>query len=81
MHIKDNLINFLYDKNYYICLYDNALYCFNYQELLFLSSKKVILKMPKWNMEIVGNNLMVGKMCTNEILIKGNINNIGITYE
>ena len=81
MHIKDNLINFLYDKNYYMCLYDDSLYCFNYQELLSLSANRIVLKVPKRDIEIKGSNLMVSKMCTNEIMIKGRIYNIGITYE
>lgn len=81
MHIKDNLINFLYDKNYYIGLYDNSLYCFNYQELILLTNSRVVLKMPNWKLEIKGNNLLISKMCINEILIQGNITNIGIIYE
>ncbi len=81
MHIKDNLINFLYDKNYYIGLYDNSLYCFNYQELILLSDSKVVLKMPNWKLVIQGNNLLISKMCINEVLIKGKISNIGIIYE
>ena len=81
MHIKDNLINFLYDKNYYIGIYDNSLYCFNYQELILLTDNLIILKMPNWNMEVNGNNLTVSKMCPNEIIIKGCITNIGIKNE
>lgn len=81
MHIKDNLINFVYDKNYFIGLYDNYLYCFNYEELVALNNNLVILKMPKWNIEIKGNNLFVNKMCPNEILIKGKILGIEIKYE
>ena len=57
MHIKDNLINFLYDKNYYMCLYDDSLYCFNYQELLSLSANRIVLKVPKRDIEIKGSNL------------------------
>ena len=81
MHIKDNLINFLYDKKYFIGLYDNCLYCFNYVELLELNNNVIVLKMPDGKLKINGNNLFVNKMCVNEMLIKGNISSIGIINE
>ena len=81
MHIKDNLINFLYDKKYFIGLYDNYLYCFNYVELIELNNNLIVLKMPEWKLEIKGNNLFVNKMCPNEILVKGSISSIGIKDE
>ena len=81
MHIKDNLINFLYDKDYFITIYDNYIHVFNYLELISLTSKLIILKMNKFNLEIKGDNLFITKMMINEILIKGTIKNVGISYE
>ena len=81
MHIKDTLINFLYDKEYFISIYDNFIHVFNYKELISLTSKLIVLKMDKFSLEIKGEDLFITKMMPNEILIKGKIKNVGITYE
>lgn len=81
MHIKDTLINFLYDKEYFISIYDNFIYVFNYKELISLTSKLVILKLDKFKLEIKGEDLFITKMMPNEILIRGVIKNVGINYE
>lgn len=81
MHIKDTLINFLYDKDYFISIYDNYIHVFNYKDLISLTSKLIVLKMDKFSLEIKGEDLFITKMMPNEILIKGKIKNVGITYE
>lgn len=81
MHIKDTLINFLYDKEYFISIYNNYIHIFNYQELISLTSNLIILKMNKFTLNIKGDNLFITKMLPSEILIKGTITNVGISYE
>ena len=81
MHIKDTLINFLYDKEYFISIYDTYIHVFNYKDLVSLTSKLIVLKMNKFILEIKGDDLFITKMMPNEILIKGRIKNVGITYE
>lgn len=81
MHIKDNLINFLYDKKYFINIYDNYIYVFNYEKLITLTSVLIILKLDNFNIEIKGTNLVITKMMSSEILIKGKIKNVGFNYE
>lgn len=81
MHIKDNLINFLYDKEYFISIYNNYIYVFNYKELISLTSQIIILKLDKFKLEIKGKELFVTKLMPNEILIRGIIKNVGINYE
>ncbi len=81
MHIKDNLINFLYDKKYFINIYDNYIYVFNYEKLITLTSVLIILKLDNFNIEIKGTNLVITKMMPKEILIKGKIKNVGFNYE
>lgn len=81
MHIKDNLINFLYDKKYFVNIYDNYIYVFNYEKLLTLTSVLIILKLDNFNIEIKGTNLVITKMMPSEILIKGKIKNVGFNYE
>lgn len=81
MHMKDNLINFLYDKSYFINIYEDYIHVFNYIELISLSSKKIELKFEKFNLVIDGQNLFINKMCSNEALIKGQISKVGFNYE
>ena len=81
MHIKDNLINFLYDKKYFINIYDNYIYVFNYEKLITLTSVLIILKLDNFNIEIKGKDLVITKMMPSEVLIKGKIKNIGFNYE
>ncbi len=81
MHIKDNLINFLYDKNYFINIYEEYIHVFNYVELISLASNKIILKLEKFKLIINGQELFITKMIPNEILIKGSINSVEFLYE
>ena len=81
MHIKDNLINFLYDKNYFINIYDNYIYIFNYEKLITLNTELIVLKLEKFNIEIKGIKLYIKKMLPKELLIKGTIKNVGFIYE
>lgn len=79
--MKDNLINFLYDKKYFINIYDEFIHVFNYQELVSLSSKKIVLKMETFKIEVTGDNLFITRMLPNEILIKGIIGKVEFSYE
>ena len=81
MHMKDSLINFLYDKNYFINIYDEYIHVFNYEELISLSSKKIELKFSSFKLIIDGDNLFINKMDNKEMLIKGIINKVGFVYE
>ena len=81
MNLKESLVNFLYDKNYFINIYDDYIHVFNFQELISLSDKKIILSLEKFKVEITGSNIIIKKMSKNEILIKGIINKVGFFYE
>ena len=81
MHMKDSLINFLYDKKYFINIYDEYIHVFNYEELISLSSKKIELKFSNFKLVIDGENLFINKMFPNEMLIKGSIYKVGFIYE
>ena len=79
--MKDNLINFLYDKKYFINIYDEYIYIFNYQELVSLSSEKIVLKLETFKLNIMGSVLFITKMLPNEILIKGKVSKVEFSYE
>ena len=71
----------LYDKKYFINIYDEYIHIFNYQELVSLSSKKIVLKMETFKIEVTGDNLFITRMLPNEILIKGIIGKVEFSYE
>lgn len=81
MHIKESLINFLYDKDYFISIFENYIHVFNFRELKNLSSKNIILKLDTFTLDIEGNDLFITKMLPNEVLIKGTISKVGFIYE
>lgn len=81
MNIKNNLINFLYDKNYFISIYEDYIHVFNYIELINISSDKIEFKINNFKLIIKGTNLVLTKMLKNEVLIKGKLKEIGINYE
>ncbi|MBD8922453.1 hypothetical protein EGR52_04585 [bacterium] len=80
MNIKDTLVNFLYDKEYFITIYENYIHVFNYKKLISLTSKLIVLEMNKFNLEIKGSELFITKMSKNELLIKGYITKVGLNY-
>ena len=79
MHIKDNIVNFLYDKNYFISLYDNNIFVFNYANLKNFSDRDIDIDFDNFNLLISGKNLLIKKMGKSELLISGDINNLKIS--
>ena len=76
MKIVNNIKTFLYDKEYFINIYDNKIHVFNYIDLEVLKEKEIILHMDKFKLQIIGQNLHVTKMAENEILINGQLDNL-----
>lgn len=81
MNIKNNITNFLYDKNYFISVYENSLYLFNYYDLVTLAKKEIIVRFTDFQIKIEGEDLYIAKLLPKEMLIKGKFKNIGWVYE
>lgn len=81
MHIKENLINFLYDRKYFISIYEDYIHIFKFREINKLSSEEIILKMDDFLINIKGEKLVIKKLMPDEMLIKGKLESFGITYE
>ncbi len=81
MHMKDNLVNFLYDKKYFITMYEQYVHVFNYKELISLNSDLIVLKMEDFVLNVKGRNLFVRQMMAHEILIKGEVESVMRSYE
>lgn len=81
MRLMDALSDFLYDKKYFISFFESNLHIYRYKELKNISSTKIELIMDGFTLKITGNNLLIKQMNKEEILIVGQIINIGKTNE
>ena len=66
-------------NDYYICLYQNNIYIYNYEEILSFTNDIILVKLKEFNVKIKGTNLHIKKMENKEILISGLIS--GVSYE
>ena len=73
--------NYLRNEDYYIILYSNYVYIYNYDEILVFTDKNISLKVDKVILNIVGDNLLITKLEKKELLIKGNIYKLEKKYE
>ena len=71
--------NALKCKDYYICLYQNYVYIYNYHEILSFNNDLIIVKLNNFNLKIKGSNLHINKMENHELLISGLVS--GVSYE
>ena len=81
LNIKNTIIDFLYDKNYFITMYENFLYIYNFQEIITLTKELIMLSIENFKIKITGSDLKIKKINSSELLIDGNIISIGKIYE
>ena len=81
LNIKNTIIDFLYDKNYFITMYENFLYIYNFQEIITLTNELIMLSIENFKIKITGSDLKIKKINSSEPLIEGNIISIGKIYE
>lgn len=76
-----NIINnTLKDKNYYICMYPNYIYVYNYQSIDILTDSLIYLSIENFKLKIKGNNLSLKKMEIKELLISGKLSEVSYEY-
>lgn len=81
MKIINNLRDFLVDHEYYIDIFEDKLHAYNYQKLLKLNDKDLMLKFEKFVLDVKGENIKILEMNKEEILIKGNIDTVRMINE
>ena len=81
MKLAEALSDFLYDKKYFVSLFDNCVHVYRYLELLKITPLEIDLKMTDFVLKIYGNDLLITKMNKDEVLINGQIISIGKIYE
>ena len=75
------LKNYLRGEEYYIILYSNFIYIFNYKEINKFTDQFISLKLENMKVNIFGNDLLITKLESRELLIKGNILKVEKIYE
>ena len=75
------LKNYLRGEEYYIILYSNFIYIYNYKEIIKFTDNFISLKLEKMKVNIFGNDLLITKLESQELLIKGNILKVEKIYE
>ena len=81
LNIKNTIIDFLYDKKYFITMYENYIYIYNFNEILTLTNTIIIITIDNFKVKLIGNDLKIIKLNKSELLIEGNIISIGKIYE
>lgn len=76
MKIFDRLNNYINENNFKITIGINYVNVVNYTLVLDFNSNLVSIKYNNGIVDISGTNLVVNKMLKDEILVKGNIENI-----
>lgn len=69
----------LRNNNYYICLYKNNIYLYNYIDILSFDNNLIMIKFDIFNLKIKGSNMLIKHMQEKELIIFGNI--VGVSYE
>ena len=73
--------NYLRNEEHYIIIYSNYVYIYNYKEIKKFTDKYISLELNKLRVDIYGNDLLITKMESRELLIKGYIKNVEKIYE
>lgn len=75
------LKNYLRGEEYYIILYSNFIYIYNYKEIIKFTDNFISLKLEQMKVNIYGTNLLITKLESKELLIKGKILKVEKIYE
>ena len=72
------MVDFIEDKEIRLTVKANQLYIANYLEIVRFDDHHIVIKYNKGTINITGQDLMISKLLTDEILITGSILKIEI---
>ena len=81
MNAFENLKTFLYDQNNFIAIYNDNVHVFSYLKIISFTNNLISLQFSDFKLDIVGKNLKIISMQSEELVIKGKINNLNFNYE
>ena len=73
--------NYLRNEEYYIILYSNFVYVYNYLDIIKFTDTFISLKLKELKINIKGKDLLITKLEPKEIMIKGIIEKLEKIYE
>ena len=73
--------NYLKEENYYVILYSNYIYIYNYLDIIKFTDTYISLRLKSLILNIYGIDLLIIKLERDELLIKGVINKVEKIYE
>lgn len=78
MNIRDNIVNYLFDRNYVVSMYDDCVYFFNYKYLDSFDDKEIIVSLVDRKIMLIGNDMSITKMTKEELLIRGKVSELKV---
>lgn len=76
MNVVKGIKSYIFDDELKITIINNKINIVNYNDIGHFDSNKVVIKTDKGEVIIKGNDLVVSKLMSKEILITGIFNNI-----
>lgn len=76
MHIRETLVNYLFDRDFIVSLYDDYIYFYNYVYLDSFDEKEIIISVKNRKYVVRGSDLAIVKMTKEELLIRGVIDEL-----
>ena len=74
------LSSYIEDSEFRLTLYTNKLHIINYKEILSLTNGEVILDTIKGKVHILGENMSLLKLASEEVLLSGKIKKIEVDF-
>lgn len=81
MNIRNNIINYLCDREYIVCMYDDCIYIFNYRYLDRFDDEKIVVSLCDRKITVNGEHLSIVRMTKEELLIRGKITSIEVNFK
>lgn len=80
MGILKQFRSYILEEEFTFSVYNNKIDVLNYDSIGHFDSNKVIIRYNKGTLVITGNNLVVSKLMSDEVLVLGNIKNIELRW-
>jgi len=78
MNIRDNIKNYLFDKEYIVAMYEDYVYVFNYRYLEQFLENRIVVSIDNKKIALNGSGLSIVKITKEEILVKGIVSSVEV---
>ena len=80
MGILKSFRSYILEEEFSFSVYQNKVDILNYESIGHFDSNKVIIRYNKGTLIITGNDLVVSKLMSDEVLVLGSIKNIELRW-